>query len=302
MGHLKRCLSIALELKRLRHDVEFYVDGDHAGLIQKNGFRLRTNIDKCDMIFLDRYEIDNDVLTIYKRKCRILARLDDASPDLFKDRISDVIINGNAYADEKLYDGIARRGLTLLVGGRFVPMDRKICRARSRYRVRKNVRNIVVTIGGTDRDYTVRICKKVASMDLDANIVVLNGARLKSRLGDSGRLKLLPFVNNIHEILRGSDIIVCSSSSTYWQAAAVGIPCITFKTADNQLRIFEYAMKTKIGIALPESSIEDGTLEKAIRQMTYRKRTTISKVARETVDCKGSQRIAAHLHRLLISL
>jgi spore coat polysaccharide biosynthesis predicted glycosyltransferase SpsG len=82
----------------------------------------------------------------------------------------------------------------------------------------------------------------------------------------------------------------------------VGVPCITFQTAKNQLRIFEYIRKTKIGIALSEGSIEDGTLEKAIRQLSYNTRRTFSKASRKKVDCRGSQRIAAHLHRLLISL
>lgn len=300
LGHLKRCLSIAQELKRLRHNVEFCVDDD-SHLIREKGFVVRKIIDEYDMILLDLYDVDNDLLATCKRKCRLLARIDDASPSLFKDRISDVIINGNSYADKKLYGSIMRSGLCLLAGSRFVPMDRKMCRARRKYRVRKNVRNITVTFGGADRDYTIRVCKKITSLDLDANIVVLNGASLKHELGHSGKLKLLPFVDNMHEILLKSDIIVCSSSSTIWQAAAVGVPCITFQTADNQLRIFENVKKKKTGIALPEGSIDDGMLEKAIRQLNYSKRKTVSKAARKTVDCRGSQRIAAHLHRLLIN-
>lgn len=300
LGHLKRCISIAQELKRLRHDVEFYVDDD-SHLIREKGFVVRKIIEEYDMILLDRYDVDNDMLATYKRKCRVLARIDDASPNLFKDSISDVIINGNSYADKKLYSSIMRSGLSLLAGSRFVPMDTKMCLARRKYRVRKDIRNITVTFGGADSDYTVRVCEKVASLDLDANILVLDGARLKRELGSSGKLKLLPFVDNMHEILLKSDVIVCSSSSTCWQAAAVGVPSITFQTADNQLRIFEYTKKKKTGIALPESSIDDGMLEKAIRQLDYSKRKTLSKAARKTVDGRGSQRIAAHLHRLLIN-
>jgi UDP-2,4-diacetamido-2,4,6-trideoxy-beta-L-altropyranose hydrolase len=302
LGHLKRCLSIADELRRLRYDVEFHVDGDQSRLIREEGFRTRKTIDVCDMILLDRYDVDNAVLAAYKRKCRLLARIDDASPRLFKDQISDIIINGNLYADKKLYRSIMRNSLFLLVGGHFVPMDRRMCLARRRYVVRKNVRNITLTFGGADTHYLLWVCKKLASLDLDANITVLNGTRLESKLLRSGRLNLLPFVDNMHQVLLRSDIIICSSSSTCWQAAAVGVPCITFQTAKNQLRIFEYVRKTKIGIALCESSIQDGTLEKAIRQLNYSRRRTLSKASRKKVDCRGSQRIAAQLHRLLISL
>jgi UDP-2,4-diacetamido-2,4,6-trideoxy-beta-L-altropyranose hydrolase len=299
LGHLKRCLSIAHELKRLHHDVEFYIDGSHGPLVSEKGFRVRKTIEKHDMILVDRYDVSNDMLAMYKKKCRLLARMDDASPHLFKDRLSDVIVNGNPYANKKLYSDIARSGLSLLVGSPFVPMDGKMCQARRKYRVKRNVRNITVTFGGADRKFTLRICKKIASLDLDANVTVLNGARLKRDLGRFRKLKLLPFVDNMHEILLGSDIVICSSSSTFWQVAAVGVPCITFQTADNQLQIFEYARKKKTGIALPHGSIKDGRLEKAICQLDYSKRKALSKAARKTVDCSGAQRIAARLHKLM---
>ncbi len=299
VGHLKRCLSIAQELKQLNHNVEFFVDdSDHDRLIQESGFVAKKTMEAMyDMIIVDRYDVDNKMLVAYRRKCRLLARMDDASPRLFNDQTSDIIINGNAYANEKLYSSMARKDVNLLAGRGFVPMDRKICRARSKYRVRKNIKNIVVTFGGADKRYTLRVCKKMASLSLDANILVLNGTRLKRKLGRSSPLKLLPFVSNISEILQESDVIICSSSSTCWQAAAVGVPCITFQTADNQLRVFEYVKKSKIGIALPEI----GMLDTAIRQLSYGRRKTLSRAARKTVDCRGSQRIAARLHRLLVA-
>jgi UDP-2,4-diacetamido-2,4,6-trideoxy-beta-L-altropyranose hydrolase len=296
LGHLKRCISIAQELKRLHHNVEFYVSySGNDSLIRKSGFSIKNAIKECDMIIVDRYDMDNKTLGEYKKKCRLLARIDDAAPQLFNDRISDIIINGNAYASEKLYEGISRKFLCILAGGRFVPMDKKMCHARSRYRVRKNVRTITVTFGGADTDYTLRFCREIASLNLDADVLMPNGASLRHNLGHLNRIKLLPFVDNMHQILQRSDLIICSASSTCWQAAAVGVPIITFQTADNQTHIFEYVKKTKIGIALSET----GKVGGAIKQLNYRKRRALSRSARKTVDCKGAQRIAARLHRLL---
>lgn len=303
MGHLKRCLSIAQELKRLHHNVEFVVDNvvESKDPIRKGGFVLRKSADlQYDMILVDRYDVHNDMLAMHKRKCRLLARIDDAFPHLLNDRISDVIINGNSYANKKLYRNIARKGLHLLLGSRFIPMDRKMCFARRKYQVRRNVKNITVTFGGADTNYTSRICKKVAALDLNANIIVPNGARLEHKLAIySSKLDLLPFVDNMHDILQKSDIIICSSSSTYWQSAAVGVPCIAFQTADNQLNIFQYIKRTRLGIALPENSINDGILDKAITQLDYGRRRALSVAMRKTVDCRGSERIATYLHKLV---
>ncbi len=296
LGHLKRCLSIAHELKRLRYNVEFYVNhNDNNRLIRKNGFAIRNAIEKCDMIIVDRYDIDNKMLANYKKKCRLLARIDDAAPHLFNDQVSDIIINGNAYADTRLYEDIRRKTLTLLAGSKFVPMDRKMCQARSKYSVKKNIMTITVTFGGANRNHTLQVAKEIASMDLDADILVLNGASLWHELGRIKKIKLLPFVDDIHKILQRSDLIICSASSTCWQAAAVGVPLIVFQTADNQVHVFGYIKRTKIGIALRKV----GMLEKAIKQMDYNKRKALSSSARNAVDCKGAQRIAESIHRLL---
>lgn len=247
------------------------------------------------MIIIDRYDIDNKMLGKYKKKCRLLARIDDAAPRLFNDRVSDIIINGNAYASQKLYGTISREDLSILTGGRFVPMDRKMCHARSEYRVRKNVRTITVTFGGSGIDHTLRFCREIASLNLNADILVPSGASLRRNLEHLNRIKLLPLVDNMHQIFQRSDLIICSASSTCWQAAAVGVPIITFQTADNQMHIFEYVKKTKIGIAMTDV----GKIEEAIKQLNYRKRKALSRSARKIVDCKGAQRIAAHLNRLL---
>jgi spore coat polysaccharide biosynthesis predicted glycosyltransferase SpsG len=277
--------------------VGFDAGGSDYDLIHKNGFAIKNGNADYDMIIVDRYGVDNATLARYKKKCRLLASMDDASPRPFRDRISDVIINGNAYGNERLYGSILRDNLNILAGGRYVPMDRRMCRARNRYHVRKTVSKITVTFGGADSRYTLQICKKIAAMNLDADITVLNGIRLKRKLGRQSRLRLLPIVDNMHEILLQSDVIVCSASSTCWQAAAVGVPCIVFQTADNQRRIFQYVRKAGIGIALTKIEM----LEKAIGQMSYDRRSVMSRAARKVVGCEGSQRIAARLHRLLVS-
>jgi spore coat polysaccharide biosynthesis predicted glycosyltransferase SpsG len=298
LGHLKRCLSIAQELKKLCHNIEFYVNHDEDDhLIRKNGFAIRNDSKKkCDMIIVDRYDVNNEMLAEYKKKCKLLARIDDASPHLFNDQISDIIINGNAYANKKLYDGISRRTLNLIGGGRFIPMDTKMCLARSKYRVRKNIRTVIVTFGGTDTDHVLRFCEKIASLDLDVEVLVPNGISLQRKL-DRSKIKPLPFVDNMHQILQRADLVICSASSTCWQAAAVGVPFIAYQTADNQMLIFEYIKKSKIGIALPEATM----LKKVIKQLNYGKRKALYRSARRTVDCKGAQRIAMRLHKLLVA-
>jgi UDP-2,4-diacetamido-2,4,6-trideoxy-beta-L-altropyranose hydrolase len=305
LGHLKRCLSIAEELRKLSYQVEFIIDNyRYSDLVHGSGFEIKKTLDtgqKYDMIIIDKYYINENFLTSYKKQCKILARIDDSSPMII-DRVSDVIINGNPYASLKTYDRFVRKDCRLIIGRDFIPMDRKFCRIREIYRIRKSINNIAITFGASDNsmNYAYKVSKKIMMSDLQANILVLNGEKLKDKLDHVNvkRLKLLPLIDNIDEVFMKTDIVVCSSSTTCWQLAAIGIPFIAFKTADNQSLAFEYIKRTKIGIALENDAISNGELEREIKGLDKYKRQSLSKNSRKNIDCKGSERIANELIKI----
>jgi spore coat polysaccharide biosynthesis predicted glycosyltransferase SpsG len=109
LGHLKRCLCVAEELRGLSYKVEFLVDNDlYSNLIHSSGFVTRTKIDtdqRYRMIIVDKYNVREPILTSYKKKCNILVRIDDASPAVIKDMVSDVLINGKLETDIELGKG-----------------------------------------------------------------------------------------------------------------------------------------------------------------------------------------------------
>jgi UDP-2,4-diacetamido-2,4,6-trideoxy-beta-L-altropyranose hydrolase len=114
-------------------------------------------------------------------------------------------------------------------------------------------------------------------------------------------LNLLPFISNIGSIFAKTDIAICSASTTCWQLAAIGIPFIVFQTADNQKLAFEYIKQTKIGITLKNDSICNGELEREIMGLDRSKREIYSGRASKNINCKGSERIANELNRIISS-
>lgn len=308
LGHLKRCLSIAEELRKLSYQVDFLIGTSRfSKLVHSFGFpikkRIRAN-QKYDIFIIDKYDTDESFLSSCKKYCRTLVRIDDAAPTTNKDRISDVIVNGNPYADAKHYNGFVRGNCHLIVGRDFIPMDTKFCRTRKIYHIRENISNIVVAFGASNKGkaYSYDVSKKVMALDLSASLHVLDGEKLREKFDHlyPKRLKLLPLVENVHHIFSKSDIAICSSSTTCWQLAAIGVPFIAFKTADNQLLAFNYIMRTRLGIALDRDAISNGKLEKEIRNLNKRKRELLSKKSRDNIDCRGSQRIAHKLNELAL--
>jgi UDP-2,4-diacetamido-2,4,6-trideoxy-beta-L-altropyranose hydrolase len=312
IGHLKRCLCVAEELRRLSYKVEFLIEcNSYSSIIRNSGFLPTKMVDArrtYEMIIVDKYYINDPILNSYKKKCKILVRIDDAAPFMIRDRISDVLINGNPYAYGNLYDGFVRKDCHLIVGGNFVPMDRRFCAVRNRYRIRKMMNNIAISFGSSYRgimDYTYEITKRVILSNLSVNIFVLNGKALNDRFDRiavhrlKSKLKLLPFIDDVGSVFAKADIIICSASTTCWQVAAIGIPFIVFQTADNQALAFEYIQRTKIGIALDNDSIRNGGLEREILALNRAKRAFYSEKSRKKIDCKGSERIAKELSKII---
>lgn len=301
LGHLKRCLSIASELNNLGHVCEFILDdSSYSCYISKHGFRYSI-INKINKIYqiliVDKYGLDDKFLNYLKKFCEVLVRVDDASPPIQKDFISDAIINGNPYGSTKFYDGVVKNDCQLIVGENFIPMDPKFCILRNQYRIRKTNDNIVITFGATiNPKYPKSVALRLGTMFPEKTILLLNGIAFKSHFEmDLPNLELLPLTEDMPAILSIADIVICSASSVCWQLSTVGIPFITFVSALNQKKSFDYIKKRKIGIALDEECIENGILEKEISNLTFDNKMKLFIEARKTIQCNGSKRIAEKL-------
>ena len=225
-----------------------------------------------------------------------------AAPVITKDRISDVLINGNPYAHVNLYDGLVKKDCYLIVGQNFIPMDMRLCQFRKEYRVKKTMKNVAITFGSSKMgimNFAYKVCRAVVFSNLCVNVIVLNGSKLKNKFsgtvaeGLKSKLKLLPFVDNIGSVFSKADIVISSASTTCWQLAAIGVPFIVFQTASNQSLAFEYVRRTKIGIALDCDLISNGGLEREILRLNRSKREFYSGKSRKNIDCRGSERIAS---------
>lgn len=305
LGHLTRCLSIAVSLRQLSHNIEFILENEYfSNWIHESGFSIRHSnqlMQKYDLIIVDRYDIDIKFLQSAKRWCKVLARIDDAY-SMFEDKITDIIINCNPYAKEDLYEGIVRQDAHLILGAEYVPMDNKFCRLRNEYRLRTTIKNITLTFGGSQNiDFVKLVCERIQAKNYYGNIFVLNGTILKDVLSRtvSLKLKLLPLISNVEDIFSISDLVICAASTTCWQLCASGIPFICFKTADNQKNNYEYIKSTKVGIALENNAIHDGRFESELLNLDWNKKNFMRARARQVIDCHGSDRIALRLTELI---
>lgn len=88
-------------------------------------------------------------------------------------------------------------------------------------------KTIVISIGGTDVGLFLieKTLEVIAKIDQDINVVVVSGPSLSKKFGDS--IKNIGFINNLHEMIFASDVIVSlAGKSTIDEARAYGTPGI----------------------------------------------------------------------------
>jgi spore coat polysaccharide biosynthesis predicted glycosyltransferase SpsG len=307
LGHLKRCLSIAASLKNFSHEIDFIIENIYFNeWIEEYGFpsiKLESCDRNYDLIIIDKYQIDEQFLNGIKMKCRLLAKIDDAFP-LYKDHISDVLINCNPYAEKSLYKGLLRNDCTLILGKDFFPMEQKFCRLREQYSIRRSIKSVTLTFGAADNREIVRnICERLNALKKFDNIYILNGEFLNTSFSLSAvsAIKLLPLLKNVEDIFSQSDLVICSASTTCWQLCAIGIPLVCFQTVDNQSHNFNYIKGNGVAVALDMKSLDEGRLEEELSNMDLKKREAFYLRSRQLIDCKGSERIAVRLTELMNS-
>jgi UDP-2,4-diacetamido-2,4,6-trideoxy-beta-L-altropyranose hydrolase len=298
LGHFKRCMAIANELARSSHIVDFVIqDSSFDKFIDRTKFRIKkgfTKNDKYDVIVTDRYDIDEFTLASYKKLCNTLIRIDDSLPRMKVDRISDVIINGNPYGKEEMYKDYVRKDCLLLVGSDYIPMDRGFCSTRRRYRIRQRINKILITFGQSEKGaaFGSRIYKKLLKSCSNQHTAQLDGTRLNP---SSANVGLVYYTDKIYNEFSHADVAICSSSSTCWQLACIGVPFVAYMTAQNQVRVFEYVRAARIGIPMKHESITNGKLLETINNLSYRQRYEYWKRGRRLIDCKGAQRITKEI-------
>jgi UDP-2,4-diacetamido-2,4,6-trideoxy-beta-L-altropyranose hydrolase len=289
-GHIARCCTIAEELNKKGADVCFVVsDNDSAALICRfapsypvriAGVSYRHPEEElsageetfesfykaADMILVDSYFATTDWIAALRRISKVTI-IDDLMRDDFP---VDLVINYDIDPQISFY----RHAGCILSGASYAPLRPQFAVAAESCKVRNEVRNILITTGGTDpynvagrlvlslrssvsafknkADQVGPACQAELS-ELTIHIVAgpLNShvGELKTLAENSGsaadntdgshqcavHVALHTDVTDMASLMASCDIAVTAGGTTLYELCAVGVPTLTFSMADNQL-------------------------------------------------------------------
>lgn len=325
MGHMMRCISIALEIKKKGQDVCFVLADDVATellrskaldyIVLKSDYRhLEREADiLCSLIkkyhpivmLIDSYNVTYDYLSRV-RECVHIAYLDDLA--LFSYPV-DILFNYNIYANKDMYEECVGVKTTYMLGPQYAPVRNEF--ADVIYTVEPVVKNILITTGGSDKYNLAGVILDAIISDLQLEEIhcnVISGvfnkhlSLLKQVAAQNKNVTIYENISNVSDIMKQCDLAISAAGTTMYELAAIGVPTITFSFVDNQRMAAKAFDKTGIAVSaghfvMGEEITFQNNICRYLRELCFdfEKRSAMRKCARRLVDGKGAMHIAEEL-------
>lgn len=318
-GHLMRCLTVADALTS-RDGVCFWcADEASAELARQRGYEAAAlGTDYRDMlselprlerlfssgsgrtpvILVDSYYVSAAYLQALRAFGKVFL-LEDVPGQSWP---VDGVINYNAFADPKAYEAIYGHSgkVRQYIGPSYVPLRPQF--AGRSCQVREQVRQILVTTGGGDRENIAgKILEKLG--DMACTIHVISGPynphadQLARYAQKHPHVVLHRQVQEMAELMLQCDLAVTAGGTTVYELCALGVPFVCFSYAENQEALADYAGRQGIGLNAGEYHHDPGKTLDNIGKMAaeagdWRQRRQMSQRAMELVDGCGAVRLA----------
>ena len=312
MGHIMRTLVLADELSKY-HDV-FYAclvddplsDKYRSGIekVLSNGYRIeyiderfkeqQVKVIQADCLITDSYDVSESYFKTMKRHFPISGCLDDEMICSYFD--VDFLINQNIYAT--VFNYKVNKNTKLMLSSQYAIL-RKEFRNSPRKKISNNVKNIFVTLGGSDdQDLTTKVVSVCKELQGPIKLEVVVGAAFANkdklfRLED--QYTSLHYEANMSKLMTDCDIAVSSCGTTLYELAAMGVPTVGLIVAENQELAGEVFNQEGFIKSSNLSTLNCDILE----MFSVSKRKSMSERFQKLVDGLGYRRISEIINELL---
>ena len=316
LGHLRRCYNLVTALENIGLRSYFMlIDSDH--LVDRwmkrqrllyrriEGDDLINLPDICrslgsETIVIDSYDIDSQViLRLLQNYFRVLV-----IDDIIDRNIPATWLTNSSLLPEDASRYAGHTSAILLLGPEYAILNERFAIKQNRD-YSQPVKNILITIGGADKsNYTPEIIRLIHRVSGPLKIQVVIGPLssnyeecLQVTESSHHQIELIQSTNNMRELIRQSDLAICSAGQTLFEMAASGCPCVALQVANNQKGNLDLFRNLKFGALISpwEPTLFLKLIKKTIEDVTFR--DLIAQHGPVAVDGKGASRIASVLSK-----
>ena len=319
-GHIMRTKSIAAALKEQGADVIFVTADEKSKPLLKDfkNVVLGTKYDemdaelgkfsqiiaeiKPDFILIDSYFVTPNYLNFLKNSAKT-AYIDDLNAFCYD---VDLLINYSAFLRFEFYKNKQNLAKKLLLGASFAPLRAEF--SKSTKSEISSIKKVLLTTGNTDNlSFCPKLLEKIILDEFFKNIEFfvicghfnIHKEKLKNLSQKHKNIKVLENVENMSQIMRECDIAISAGGSTLYELAALSLPTICFKIAENQNSAAFWGKEAMIyaGDAAADISAVIANAKTALKELIKNpsKANELAAKAHEITDGKGAKRIAAEI-------
>jgi len=320
LGHLMRCLALADSMNRC--DTFFWVNGFSSALKIMQDRRHCYTVPELDI----QHEIDFVVSEITRNQIDVLVvdflhysedyieRLKHSGVKLisFYEQkhscaYSDLVINCNAFKD--FGDHKCNTSDVNCLGPSYVIL-RETIRKLEPVNVSEEVKRVLISMGGSDpKGVTLKVARALKLLSNNMEIVVHMGPAFRYRAEfldlfgrGYGSFVLKEDVPELAHLMVNSDIAVASGGNTMYELCYLGIPSIIIPQNEHQREFaIELDGKGVVRVLDLADNVQESTIKEAVEALcvSHELRTTMSEIARNTVDGSGIERIRTKISQLI---
>lgn len=323
LGHLKRCLTLAGELKKQGAELFFAVRSEHYDWIPEiksiaqecisldwsvspEGDARETaqlyQAHRADAAIIDHYRADE---AYQKHLCAADVAWLQFDGMARCPLWADWVFNANPCADENVYRSLKQREHTQFLLGPEYALLRPEFSLQSK-RVRDRVRKVLLTFGGGDDYGATLFCLRALQPMMDEfETIVLSGGtnpNLKAiqQWQESRRENVTLLIDHPHiaRVMSEADAAVIAGGTTTFETAAMGLPSLIVQIAENQKVNAVAWQQHNVGVDLgPLKGLTHDRLREELNALRTdpSRLQAMSEAGQKLVDGSGAKRVAEKL-------
>lgn len=307
-----RCLTLARKLIEVETEVFFFSSIPEESWIQRELAKHKIQLHKVepnsfnsnlykslklDLLIIDSYEIDVDLINEYGSKFPLMAIIDG----------SDRGIHAKIYLDQNLYNPnsqclIERDNCVYLRGPRYSLIREEILNLKIKkltYPKTLEESSIICFSGGSDPNSTIlKMAEIVAGIPgLNSTFIANKNQHLNLRQILKGeKFQLLEFTEDFPRILNGADMAFSATGISSWELMTIHLPSVFTTVADNQIESAKGIEFWRTGLVIGSSEhllLDIARKRKTLTDLLLNKelRTEIFLNCQNLFDGKGSWRV-----------
>jgi len=297
-GHVMRCLTIANQLKRLKHNVLFWMEhlpGNMIDFVIDQGYPVISESTSADILIVDHYQLDMNWEQSMRSNFKRIVVIDDLAN---KQHDCDVLLDQNVVPHyEQRYDQLVSSHCVKLLGPKYLIIRDEFIEERTRLIDRTGeVKRLLVFMGGSDptnETMKVLIALQQTSASFDhIDVVVGSSNANRSQIEQICNKQQYAYhcqIDYMAHLMAEADFSIGAGGATTWERCYVGLPSSSTIVARNQMESTQTAEQLGAIINLGWHEMVTSEIYKRLLDSLPSKRNEIKEISEQGLKMTASQ-------------